>query len=100
MPALPGVIDSDALVPDQVMGYVSVNSQGGTSLLDGRDLTDAEPYEGSSEDQSAADHAAEACGLQIVAESALGRSVVGPAAAFEEPTGGGVGAFRRASGNH
>jgi hypothetical protein len=90
MPALPGVIDSDALVPDQVMGYVSVNSQGGTSLLDGRDLSDAEPYEGSSEDQRAADHAAEACGLQIVAESALGRSVVGPAAAFEELTGGRV----------
>jgi len=90
MPTLPSVIESDALVPDQVMGYVSVTSQGGTSLLEGHDLSDSAPYEGSSQDQSAADHAADACGLQVVAESPLGRSVVGPAAAFEELTGGRV----------
>lgn len=90
MPALPSVTDSDARVPDLVLGYVSVTSQGGASLLDADDLSDPEAFYGSSGDQSSAEGAIDACGLQVVAESPLGRSVVGPAGAFEELTGGRV----------
>jgi subtilisin family serine protease len=82
------VIDSDALVPDLLVGYVSVTSQGGTSVLDADDLGDPEGYEGSAEDRRSADHAAEASGLEVIAESALGRAVAGPPEAFAELTGG------------
>src|SRR3954464_12879228 len=84
MPALPSVIESDALVPDWVVGYVSVRSQGGTSVLDADDLSDPGPYEGGAEDQSRADHAVESCGLRVIAESPLGRAVAGPGEAFQE----------------
>src|SRR4051812_5824282 len=88
MPTLPRVIESDALVPEVVVGYVSVTSQGGASLLDGDDFSDSERYEGSAEDQRSADRAVDASGLQVLAESALGRAVAGPPEAFEELTGG------------
>ena len=54
MPALPSVIESDARVPDFVLGYVSVTSQGGTSLLDAGDLSDPEAFYGSVGDQRSA----------------------------------------------
>src|SRR4051794_35580156 len=88
MPALPSVIESDALVPDWVIGYVAVRSRGGESVLDAEDLSDPGPYEGTPDDHRRADHAVDSSGLQVLAESALGRAVAGPPQAFEELTRG------------
>lgn len=68
---------------------------GGTSFLDGDDLTDPEPFYGSSADDADATQAIEQAGLEIVAESRLGKAVAGPPGAYQELTGGTLTAVER-----
>jgi subtilisin family serine protease len=84
---MPTEAESEARVPSLVMGYVSVASQGGTSILDADDVSDAEPFHGSRSDREDARHAVEAAGLEIVADSALGLAVAGAPEAYAELTG-------------
>jgi subtilisin family serine protease len=88
MSILPSVLESTNLLPEIVIGYLSVRSQGGTPIIDAEDLTDPEPFYGSKSDLAEAARVAESSGLQIIAQSQLGIAVAGPAAAYEEVTGG------------
>jgi hypothetical protein len=92
---MPRILESGNALPRVVMGYVSVRSRGGTSFLDAADLSTAEPFYGADDDQSAADEAIRAAGLEVVAASALGRAVAGPPEAFEKLTGGRIVAYER-----
>jgi subtilisin family serine protease len=93
--SMPQMLESGNALPEVVIGYVSVRSQGGTSFLDAEDLSDAEPFYGSAADDSEAAQAIDNAGLEVVAESRLGRSVAGPPGAFEELTGGTLVAVER-----
>jgi subtilisin family serine protease len=77
-------------VPELLFGYVSVQSQGGVSAFEAeeRALASAEQFQASSGDHAEAGRALESAGLEVVAESRLGKAVVGPPGAFEELTGG------------
>jgi subtilisin family serine protease len=86
--SMPRTLDSDNALPEMVIGYVSIRSQGGESFLDGDDLSDPDPFYGSEQDADEATRAIEDAGLQIVAESRLGKAVAGPPGAYEELTGG------------
>lgn len=86
--SMPRILESANALPEVVIGYVSVRSRGGTSFLDAEDLSDPEPFHGRADDASAAARAVERAGLEVVAESRLGKAVAGPPAAFEELTGG------------
>lgn len=90
MSILPAGYESEGPVPEVLVGYLSVRSQGGVSALDAEPLEGAEAYRGTASDRDEARHTAETVGLEVVAESALGISVVGPPGAFEELTGGEV----------
>jgi hypothetical protein len=92
---LPTELESDAKLPDIVIGYVSVRSQGERSLLDADDLSSAEPFYGSQGDHAEASHAVEGAGLTVLAESRLGKAVAGPPGAFEDLTGGRIVAKER-----
>ena len=78
-------------LPPIVIGYVSV--RGEASFLDADDIVDPEPFYGREPEQAA--NAIEQAGLTVIAESRLGIAVAGPAAAYEELTGGTVQAFER-----
>ncbi len=86
--SMPRVLESANALPEMVIGYVSVRSQGGTSFLDAEDLSDPEPFYGTEADHAEAAQAIERAGLEVVAESRLGKAVAGPPGAFEELTGG------------
>ncbi len=88
MSSLPPIVESGSALPRVVMGYVSIRSRGGTSFLDAEDFSDAEPFYAADGADAAADRDIEAAGLEVVAESALGRAVAGPPEAYEELTGG------------
>ena len=88
MSMMPTIFDSANALPDVVIGYVSVVSQGGTSILDAEDVSEAEPFHGSDSDHREATRAVESAGLEILAESRLGKAVAGPPEAFAELTGG------------
>jgi subtilisin family serine protease len=83
---LPG----EAAVPDQVFGYVSVRSQGRTSVLEAEDLSHAEPFYATKEDRDDARHVLDGVGLTVTAESRLGFAVVGRKEAYAELSGGQV----------
>ncbi len=85
---MPPILESDNSLPEVVVGYVSVRSQGHTSFLDADDLTDPEPFYGSSGDDAEAKQAIERAGLEVLAESRIGIAVAGPPGAYEELTGG------------
>jgi subtilisin family serine protease len=87
---LPHEFESGDPVPELLLGYVSVRSQGGVSVFDAEQLEDPEPFWGTTGDHDEATRALEASGLEIVAESRLGKAIVGPPAAFEDLTGGTV----------
>jgi hypothetical protein len=95
MSLLPTIQDSGNALPDLVVGYVSVRSQGGTSSFDAKDMSDPEPFYGSDSDAGEATRAVESAGLEVLAESRLGKAVAGPAAALEALTGGEVVARER-----
>ncbi len=86
---LPFEFETNEAPPDVVFGYVSVRSQG-RSVLEAEGLESAEPYLSSSEDHAAADRALGEVGLEVIAESRIGKAVMGPPGAFEELTGGRV----------
>jgi subtilisin family serine protease len=86
--SMPRTLESANALPEMVIGYVSVRSQRGTSFLDAEDLRDPEPFYGTDADEAEAAQAIERAGLEVVAESRLGKAVAGPPAAFEELTGG------------
>lgn len=88
MCAMPAITDSGNSLPDMVIGYLSVRSQGGTSFLSAEQLNDVEPFYGSTDDRREATRVAELAGLEILAESRLGLAVAGPPGAFIELTGG------------
>src|SRR5262249_4069148 len=85
---LPSEFESAGPVPERLLGYVSVASQGGLSSFEAEEATDVEPFFGTTDDHDEAARALEASGLEIIAESRLGKSVVGPPSAYEELTGG------------
>lgn len=76
--------------PDQVYGYVSARSRGGTPMTRATLWDSAEPFRTDPESQQRAEDYALAAGLTITAESRLGFAVSGPPAAYEELTGGRV----------
>jgi len=97
-PSLPAEIESNALRPDTIQGYVSVTSQGNESLFDmRRDTwpTTAEPYHATTRNHNEARRALESMGFEIIAESRIGAAVAGPPGAYEELTGGRVVARER-----
>ncbi len=95
MSIMPSELESGEALPEVIIGYVSVRSQGEVSVLDAEQFDDAEPFHASSADQRAATRALESSGLTVLAESRLGAPVAGPAEAFEELTGGRVVARER-----
>jgi hypothetical protein len=86
--SMPRTQESANTLPEVVIGYASLLSHGGTSSLDAEDLSDPEPFYVTNADDAEATQAIERAGLEIVAESRLGKAVAGPPAAFEELTGG------------
>ena len=90
MSILPADYESEGPVPEVLVGYLSVRSQGGVSALDAERWESAEPFHGTGGDRDEALGTAESVGLEVIAESALGVSVVGPPGAYEELTGGEV----------
>jgi hypothetical protein len=86
--SLPRILDSSNQIPDVIMGYLSVRSQGGMSFIDAEDLSSVEPFYGSDSDHREAIRAAESGGLEVLAESRLGLAVAGAPEAFTELTGG------------
>src|SRR3954447_3019353 len=93
--SMPRTLESANALPAIVIGYVSVRSQGGTSFLEAEDLSDPEPFYGTDADHAEAAQAIERAGLEVVAESRLGKAVAGPPGAFEELTGGTLTAVER-----
>ena len=85
--SLPTVLDSANPVPEVVIGYVSVRSQGGTSLLETQEIDDAERFYGSESDQPEARGRSSPPGWGARGEPARRRGR-GPPAAFAELTGG------------
>src|SRR6266545_67930 len=85
---LPLEFESSEPVPAQLIGYISVSSQGGVSVLQSEALERAEPFHASESDHQEAERAISAMGFTILAESRLGKSVAGPPEAYEELTGG------------
>src|SRR4051794_17715749 len=90
MSVLPMELQSSQPAPEVLVGYVSVRSQGGRSPVDVDEVSDSEPFRATSEDRSEAARTIESVGLHVLSESRLGLSVAGPAAAYEELTGGTV----------
>src|SRR5262245_25989034 len=89
--SMPRFVESDNTPPRIVLGYVSV--AGEVSFLAADDVSDPEPFYGRDAEQ--ASNAIERAGLVVVAESRLGFAVAGPAAGYEELTGGTVQPFER-----
>jgi hypothetical protein len=85
---LPREAEVSQAVPEQVFGYVSVRSQGGTSVLEAEDLSDAEPFHATAKDHREARNILDRVGLKVTAESQLGFAVVGKPKAYEELSGG------------
>ena len=86
---IPQEIATSGEAPGQIHGYLSINSKGGTSVLDVESLpATSESFHGKKADTTAALKLANSSGLKVVAQSRLGIAVVGPAGAYEEITGG------------
>ena len=79
---------SNHIVPEQVFGYVSVKSKGGTSALEAEDLSDARPFHATKKDRDKARRIIDGVGLEVTAESRLGFAIAGRPDAYEELSGG------------
>jgi subtilisin family serine protease len=88
MSVLPTILDSPNPIPEVVIGYLSVRSQGGASFLDADTVDDVEAFYGSDSDHQEATRAAESGGLEVLGASRLGLAVAGRPEAFTELTGG------------
>ncbi|MFC5218330.1 S8 family serine peptidase [Streptomyces coerulescens] len=75
-------------VPDTVFGYVSARSQGGVPMTEATTLTSARPFHADADVRGRAEEHARQAGLTVTAESALGFTVAGTPAAFEQLTTG------------
>ena len=88
---LPAITESRNPVPDKVIGYISI--RGKESVFDNPEKSlprSARDYHASKRDLDSARRDLEKSGLKILAESALGLSVLGEKKQFEELTGGTV----------
>jgi len=86
---IPLEIETSGARLEQIYGYLSVKSQGGTSVLDIYKFpSKSTPFHADGSDVAQALAVIERSGLQVVAQSRLGISVVGPAASYEQLTGG------------
>ena len=88
--SMPEEFESSGQVPEVLMGYIAVRSQGGVSAfdVDQRALESTEAFHASTGDQEEAGRTLESIGFEVVAESRLGKAVAGPPGAYEELTGG------------
>lgn len=89
--SMPPIVESANPLPPVVMGYISV--RGEAAFSDAEDIADPAPFYGREPDQAVT--TVERAGLTVVAQSRLGIAVAGPAAAYEELTGGTVQASER-----
>jgi subtilisin family serine protease len=88
---LPRLVDSNQPPPDVIVGYASVRSRGGTSILElSAPPTSTEPFRATERDRRTARRALEASGFTILGESRIGYGIAGSAGAFEAFTGGRV----------
>jgi hypothetical protein len=88
---LPLELESQSSPPSQVHAYLSINSRGGTSVLDVKELpAKSDLFHGTKNCSNKALKTAESAGLVVVAQSRLGLAVTGPPEAYEELTGGKV----------
>jgi hypothetical protein len=84
---------SNSPLPEVIHGYVSIQSQGNESVFQvNREAipTNTTPYHGTNADRDESRRVLESMGFQIIAESRIGMAIAGPAAAYEELTGGTV----------
>jgi subtilisin family serine protease len=93
---LPTVIESDNSLPDQVMGYISVEGKASVFAAESTGLQKtAKAYHADKKDLASVRKDLEKSGFEILAESALGISVVGSPGQYEDLTGGVVQPFER-----
>jgi subtilisin family serine protease len=88
---LPTIIESDNPLPERIVGYVSVT--GKESVFAAKTVTlhkTAKAYHADKKDLASVRRDLEKSGFEILAESALGFSVLGEPGQFEELTGGTV----------
>jgi subtilisin family serine protease len=93
---LPAITESDNLIPDHVIGYVSI--RGKQSVFDNPKKglhRSASAYHAKPKDIETVRRDLEGSGFKILAESQLGLSVLGEAKQFEELTGGKVTAVEK-----
>src|SRR5437879_3181157 len=90
MPAMiPREIETSGPRPQRINGDLSINSQGGLSVLAADTVpAESDAFQRCSHDLEQAIRVAEEHRLDIVALSPLGIAVAGPAAAYEALTGG------------
>src|SRR5438034_846322 len=90
-PSLPLQYRSDDSPPDLIYGYVSVEGEKAISdSFSEKSLKNTTPYHAKKGDRNTVRRDLEKSGFEITAESPLGFSVVAPAAAYEDLTGGKV----------
>jgi len=88
---IPREIETSGPKPARIYAYLSVNSQGGVSVLDVEAIpARSEGFHGKATDIQQAIRVAQENGLEIIAQSPLGLAVAGPAGAYEALTGGRV----------
>ncbi|WP_170328949.1 S8 family serine peptidase [Ruegeria arenilitoris] len=95
---IPTERESAARPPSKIIGYVSVNSKGKTSVYDAGPIdlvTKNKGFHSTKADRTASEKALNKMGFEILAGSRLGFSVAGPPEAYEELTGGKVSAYER-----
>jgi subtilisin family serine protease len=76
----------DSLIPDEIFGYISLDSRGRRSVLDAADLNSSLPFHGADGASQRAEEVLSAVDLDIIGESDLGYAVVGSKDAYEELT--------------
>jgi subtilisin family serine protease len=88
---LPTIIESDNPVPDRITGYISVQGKEsvfGSKVKEPRKTSKG--YHADKKDRDSVRRDLEKSGFEIIADSALGMSVIGEALQFEDLTGGTV----------
>ncbi|MFI1207402.1 S8 family serine peptidase [Streptomyces sp. NPDC020802] len=80
-------------VPGTVYGYVSARSEGGVPMTQATAFDSARPFRAESDTQERAKEYARTAGLTVTAESRLGFTVAGTAAAYEQLTSGRIASY-------
>jgi putative modified peptide len=89
------IFETGDALPGQVMGYVSVRPQGGSSCAGPHDLKDIKRFYGTPADVERCRQACAQAGLHLIAESRLGMALAGPPAAWERLTRGRLVTYER-----